>query len=81
MNKNLSKIFEGFKTFGRKITSAAKFIGYFVHDILDYTIINKDEKIFTKALSVFDIRDAINEIVKIQEDKASMKNIRVRTVF
>lgn len=37
------------------MTSAAKFIDFFVHDILDYTILNKDDKNFTKDISVFDV--------------------------
>ena len=47
------------------MTSAAKFIDFFVHDILDYSILNKEEKVFTKALGIFDIREAINEIIII----------------
>jgi len=47
------------KKCGTKVTSAAKFIDFFVHDILDYTILNKDEKNFGKHISVFDIREAI----------------------
>jgi hypothetical protein len=47
------------------MTSAAKFIDFFVHDILDYSILNKEEKNFTKALAIFDIREAVNEIIII----------------
>jgi hypothetical protein len=60
---------------GSKIYSAAKFIDYFVHDILDYTILNKQQKNFLKNKSVFDVRDAIQEIVDIEQDKISMKSI------
>ena len=47
------------------MASAAKFIDFFVHDILDYTILNKDNKNFTKQIIEFDIRDAINQILEI----------------
>ena len=57
--------------------SASKFIDYFVHDMLDYTILNKEEKNFTKTIEKFDIRDAISEIIEIQEDKISMKSLEV----
>ena len=43
-NKLISKlklILEGLKNSGNKMSSAAKFIDFFVHDILDYSIINK----------------------------------------
>lgn len=35
--------------------SATKFIDFFVHDILDYTILNKDGTNFTKNISLFNI--------------------------
>jgi len=44
---------------GEKLTSACKFVDFFVHDILDYTILNKKDKNFTKIISVFDIREAV----------------------
>jgi hypothetical protein len=37
------------------MTSATKFIDFFVHDILDYTILNKDSKNFTKNIDIFNI--------------------------
>lgn len=47
------------------MSSAAKFIDYFVHDILDYTILNKEEKNFAKDLKLEDIRTTIDEIIEI----------------
>ena len=55
--------------------SATKFIDYFVHDILDYTILNKQEKNFTKNSSILDIREAIKELSDIMLDKIEMKAI------
>ena len=66
---------------GDKIFSAAKFIDYFVHDILDYTILNKDGKNFIKNPKIFDMRDAIEEIVVIQMDKIEMKQITIEKHF
>jgi signal transduction histidine kinase len=57
--------------------SATKFIDYFVHDILDYTILNKQEKNFTKNNVVLDVREAINEIMEIMNDKIEMKAIEI----
>jgi len=39
--------------------SAAKFIDFFVHDILDYTMINKKEAAFAKFASPFNLKEAI----------------------
>ena len=60
------------------MSSAAKFIDYFVHDILDYTILNKEEKNFAKDTTSMDIRATINEIVEIQRDKAKIKDIDIQ---
>ena len=43
---NFKRVFSGLKTCGRKMTSSTNFIDFFVHDILDYTILNKDENNF-----------------------------------
>lgn len=66
---------------GKKLTSAAKFIDFFVHDILDYTILNKDSTNFKKQISVFDIKHAVNQIIEIQEDQINMKNINIKTQY
>ena len=52
-----------------------------MHDILDYTLLDRDETTLNKNISPFDIKDSINEIIDIQRDKATMKNINVRTMF
>ena len=57
---NLKKVYKGLNTCGRKMTSSTNFIDFFVHDILDYTILNKDENNFSKDLTIFDIEVALN---------------------
>ena len=69
-------MYKGLKDCGKKIVSATKFIDYFVHDMLDYTVLNQDDEKFTRTITVFDARDAINEIIEILEDKIIMKNIK-----
>ena len=71
----LDSINEGIQNCGRKMFSATKFIDYFVHDILDYTILNKQEKNFTKNNTILDIRQVIDEILDIMEDKIAMMEI------
>lgn len=77
----LKKIYDGMYSCGSKIFSATKFIDFFVHDILDYTILNKQQKNFTKNSVVFDIREAVQEIMDIENDKISMKSIQVTSHF
>ena len=75
--EKLEDIHSGMAQSGKKIFSAAKFIDYFVHDILDYTILQKNSENFMKRSSVFDIRHAIDEIIEIESDKIEMKEITV----
>jgi len=55
------------------MSSATKFIDFFVHDILDYTILNKEEKNFIKNCSVFNVKNAVEEIMEILYNKTLMK--------
>ena len=77
LKRKLNDIYAGIFNVSKKITSATRFIDFFVHDILDYTILNKDEKNFNEEIKFFDVRDAINEIDEILEDKIRMKNLLV----
>ena len=56
-----------------KITSASKQIDFFVHDMLDFNMLDDGENNFIKAMSIFDIRDAVQEIIQIQKNQAQMK--------
>ena len=77
----LRNIHVGMNICGNKIVSATKFIDFFVHDILDYTMMNKDSNKFIKDHSIFDIRACVDEIITIQEDKIAMKTIKVSKNF
>ena len=63
------------------MSSATKFIDFFVHDILDYTILNKDETNFNKNISIFSAKDTVEEIIETLKDKVEMKNINLQTQF
>lgn len=58
-------IYEGLMDASNRMFSAGKFIDFFVHDILDYTVLNKKESNFTPDLKVFNIKDSIKEILTI----------------
>lgn len=77
----MESVYSGLHTSGRKITQAAKFIDFFVHDILDYTLLNKNEIGFVKHMEVFDIKKCVSEICMILADKANMKEIKFKTTF
>ena len=81
MVTNLKKIFSGLKICGKKMTSSCNFIDFYVHDILDYTMLNKDDQSFQKDMKLFNIKVAIDKIHEIQEDKVDLKNINVRISF
>jgi signal transduction histidine kinase len=81
LRKDLFKIFKGLQGCGKKIINAAKFIDYFVNDILDYTLLNKEGRNFIKNMCVFNIHEAVVQIIQIQEDKAEFKNIKITTLF
>ena len=57
--------------------TATKFIDFFIHDMLDYTILSEGTQNFTKNISVFNINDAVNEIIDIMADKVNMKELNV----
>ena len=62
-------------------SNCSGFIDFFVHDILDYTILNEDNSNFQKHISVFDVREAVNQILQLQEDKIEMKKIQIVKTF
>jgi signal transduction histidine kinase len=76
-NHELKHIHDQLSESGNKVCSASKFLDFFVHDILDYTMLNKDETEFHKKIENFNIRDAVNEIIVILNDKVNMKDIQI----
>ena len=51
--ERLKLVCEGMETNSTKITSSAKFIDYFVHDMLDYTVLTNENESskFTNIMS------------------------------
>jgi len=75
------KLMSKFETCGSKIFSATKFIDFFVHDILDYTLLNEKEENFMPNNTVFNLKIGIEEIKEILEDKVKMKAINIEVKF
>ena len=59
--------------------SSSKFVDYFVHDMLDYTILSNDKKNFIQQKSDFSLNDSIDQIIEIMNDKIEMKSIKLST--
>ena len=73
LKEQLAEIYTSIYKCGKKMSSATNFIDFFVHDILDYTILNKDEKNFKKNITIFNIKSAVYEILDTLHDKVAMK--------
>jgi len=57
--KPLQELLHSLTTQNKKMKSAANFIDFFVHDILDFTLLQEAEGSFTKINTVFNIGDAV----------------------
>ena len=69
------------KVSANKIENSAKFIDFFAHDILDYSVMQENSNGFTPILSVVDIRDVVSELQEIQEEKFKLMKIDVTNLF
>lgn len=56
-----------------KMHSSSKFLDYFVHDLLDYTILTNDSKNFIYRKTEFVLADCVDEIIAVMSDKIEMK--------
>ena len=71
------------KSCNQQLYSAANFIDFSTHDILDYIQItanfnSKDaNNKFSKNIETFDLEVALNEIILIKDEKAKLKNITI----
>ena len=80
-DQRLAHIHQGLNKCTKKMSSAAMYIDHFVHDMLDYSILSQGEESLDKTITKFDIRQSVNDIIEIQEDKFEMKNIDVQKKF
>jgi signal transduction histidine kinase len=66
---------------GEKIKTAGQFIDFFIHDILDYSVLENQEGNFIKTPECFEIREALTTVLEMVEDKTNMKKIEILTEF
>lgn len=77
LSQRLRSFHSGLNVSTRKIKNATKFIDYFIHDLLDYSLLKEHEKNFTKILTNFDLKSSIEEILELTRDKFEMKGLNV----
>lgn len=75
----IGKVLTNLEINSNKMKSSSKLIDYFVHDMLDFTVLSNDKKNFIKKNQEFPLYDSINEVIQIMEDKIKMKNIQLST--
>ena len=63
--ERVKKISECINVSSSKLSQSVKFIDYFVHDILDFSILRKDDEKFVKDITIFDIESSVQEILEI----------------
>lgn len=49
--------------------------------MLDYAVLKKKKKNFRKNIEIFDIREAIDQVIEILKDKAEMRKLCINTQF
>ena len=77
----LENVLDKVKECTKKMSSSTKFIDFFVHDMLDYTILKNSSKIFMKNIVVSNINDVVNEVTDILIDKLNMMEISLDLQF
>jgi signal transduction histidine kinase len=77
----LVQVYKELKQVGKKMDSASKFIDFFVHDILDYSVLMNNSKAFRAENEVFDIREGIKQISRVHEDSLALKKIDFKQYF
>ena len=61
--------------------TASQFIDFFIHDVLDYSVLFNKSKNFIKTEDNFDILEVITTVIQMIEDKTKMKSIEIKTLL
>jgi signal transduction histidine kinase len=59
--------------------SSSNLMGFLVDDLLDFAQLNAGK--FRKVSKEFDLKEAIEEVISIQKDKASMMGIKLHSFY
>lgn len=55
----MNEMIDGINQCGSKLMTAGQFIDFFIHDVLDYSVLNSESKNFIKINEVFEIKEVI----------------------
>jgi hypothetical protein len=61
--EKLHEVMDGIKMCGSKMKTACLFIDFFIHDVLDYTVLNNNRNNFVKTLETFEVYEVINTVI------------------
>ena len=54
-------------------------MSFLVDDLLDFAQLNSGK--FRKVLSNFDLKEAVEEVISIQKDKANMMGVELQSIY
>ena len=78
-SKNLEVVIDMIQTSNNIQESSSNMMSFLVDDLLDFAQLNAGK--FRKVVKKFDLKDAINEVVSIQKEKAKMAGIKLNYVY
>ena len=61
--------------------NSAKHIDHYVSDILDYTVLCDDQNQLIKENVIFEVQEAFEQVIEIEQDKITLKNLDIQFEF
>ena len=77
--KKFKSVFEMISTSNKILESSTSMMSFQVDDLLDFAQLNAGK--FRKVIKKFDLKEAVEEVVEIQADKAKMAKIKLHSIF
>eukprot|EP00356_Strombidium_inclinatum_P011678 CAMPEP_0170485268 /NCGR_PEP_ID=MMETSP0208-20121228/4574_1 /TAXON_ID=197538 /ORGANISM="Strombidium inclinatum, Strain S3" /LENGTH=162 /DNA_ID=CAMNT_0010758865 /DNA_START=268 /DNA_END=756 /DNA_ORIENTATION=+ len=79
VSENLKQVVRMMKVSTKIQESSANIMNFLVDDLLDFSQLNAGK--FRQVLSTFNLKEAIDEVLAIQKEKAEMKGISLSAVY
>lgn len=64
-----------------KLKTSIKSINIMFHNILDFSVLSQNHQDFEKKITLFNIKDSVNEVVEIEKDKIRLKEIDLQVHY
>ena len=81
MEQRFDKLYLDLDECCNKIQCAISHIDHFFQDMIDYNMLTQDQQNFQKYEKYFDVRCELASILRIHQDQALLKNIRIETKY